>query len=166
MSAIRYDPWSLLDLRNLFDYPFTKKEGETFPSLAHWTPSVDIKTEDKQYLIYVDVPGVEPDDIEVSVEQNALIIKGDRHTEKEEKEGEWTRTERFSGSFFRQFTLPANADSDKIDAHTKNGVLEIVIPKKKVTEKKRVSIKETKEAKGKKEKKKVQKPKKKPSKKK
>ena len=94
MSIVRYDPWSLLDLRKLFDSPFTKMEEEAFPALSHWTPSVDIKTEEKQYLIYVDIPGVEPDDIEVFVEQNALVIKGERHTETEEKKEGYSRIER------------------------------------------------------------------------
>ena len=147
MSIVRYDPWSLLDLRKLFDSPFTKREEESFPALSHWTPSVDIKTEEKQYLIYVDIPGVEPDDIEVFVEQNALVIKGERHTESEEKKEGYSRIERSCGSFYRRFTLPNDANGDKIDAHSKNGVLEIAIPKKKEkeAEKKRVEIKATKE---------------------
>lgn len=142
MSIVRYDPWSLLDLHKILESPFTKAEEEAFPALAKWTPTVDIKSEDKQYVVIADVPGVEPDKIEVLVENNALIIKGERHTETEEKKKNYTRIERSSGSFYRQFTLPSDADGDKISANTKNGVLEIEIPKKKQVTTKRVSVKE------------------------
>jgi HSP20 family protein len=142
MSVVRYDPFSLLDLHRFLESPFARWTEEPFPSLAQWTPSVDIKTEDKRYLVLVDVPGVEPDKIEVFVEGNALVIKGERHTETEEKKEGYSRIERRSGSFYRSFTLPADAEGDKISAKTKNGVLEIEIPKKKQAEAKRIKIKE------------------------
>lgn len=140
MSIMQYDPWSLL--HKVFEHPFPRIGEEVFPTFTSWTPSVDIKSEDKQYVIFVDVPGVDPDKIEVFVEQNALIIKGERHTESEEEKEGYSRIERFTGSFYRRFTLPVDAEGDKIEAHTKNGVLEINIPKKKQSEAKRVKVKE------------------------
>ena len=139
MSIIRYNPWSLFDLDEIFDYPSKVTEEEN--KLSHWMPSVDIKSEPKRYVVFVDVPGVEPNDIEVYVENNALIIKGERETEtKESKEG-YSRVERISGKFYRRFTLPDDANGEKILADTENGVLEIEIPKKEQTVLKRVSVK-------------------------
>lgn len=122
MSLIRYNPLSLLD--DFFEDRFPVREME------HWTPAVDIKEEKNQYLIHADLPGVNSKDIEVTMDKNVLTIKGERQTKsKESKEG-YTRVERFSGSFLRRFTLPDDANYEKIDAKSKDGVLEITIPKK------------------------------------
>lgn len=128
MSIIRrYDPWALLD--NLFEQQTANREEDSFLSMGNWLPSVDIKNEDKRYLIVVDLPGIAPEDVHISVENNVMTIKGERKTEaKENKEG-YSRIERVSGSFYRRFTLPDDVDADHVNAVSKNGVLEIEMPK-------------------------------------
>ena len=107
---------------------------------AQWAPRVDIKEEDRRFVIYADIPGVDPEKIEVSMEKGILTIKGERTVENREQNGKFTRLERSHGLFYRRFALPDSADADGITAHGKDGVLEIVIPKKAETTPRRITI--------------------------
>ena len=97
---------------------------------SQWSPRVDIKEEPHQFIITADLPGVEPKEIEISMENNVLSIKGVRNLIRKNKEENYSRVERFSGTFYRQFTLPDHVNADSIKAAGKHGVLEIIIPKK------------------------------------
>tara|TARA_R110001592_G_scaffold67138_1_gene206036 strand:+ start:386 stop:829 length:444 start_codon:yes stop_codon:yes gene_type:complete len=116
--------------------------GDTDASIvaSNWTPAVDIKEEDKRFLVTADIPGVDPNDIEVTMENGTLSIRGERKDEKKEEKDGYRRVERFSGSFYRRFTLPDTADADKIKARANNGVLEIEIGKSKEKQSKKVKI--------------------------
>lgn len=106
-----------------------------------WLPAVDIKEEDDKYLVRADLPGVEPKNIEVSLQNGVLSISGKRESEvKDEKEG-YRRVERTYGEFHRQFTLPDSADADKVDAKCDKGVLEITIGKTEARKPKRITVK-------------------------
>lgn len=123
----------------LFD-PGHSLEDSSLVETSHWAPAVDIKEEPTRFVLYADIPGVDPNDIEVFMENGILTIKGERiTTKKEEKEG-YTRVERSKGSFYRRFALPDTADSDKITAKGKDGVLEIIIPKKDKIPAKKISV--------------------------
>lgn len=144
MRLTRYEqPWGLLnqlsrDLNNPF-YPATGEENET-ASASDWAPDVDIKEDDNQFVITADVPGVDPKDIDVHMENGMLSISGERSSEtKEEREG-YKRIERARGSFLRRFTLPDTADADKISAKSNHGVLEIEIPKHEKSQTRKISI--------------------------
>jgi HSP20 family protein len=97
---------------------------------SQWAPRVDIREEDKRFVILADVPGVDPKEIEISMEKGILSIKGERKAESKEETGKLTRVERSYGAFYRRFALPDSADADGITAVGKHGVLEISIPKK------------------------------------
>ncbi len=94
-----------------------------------WAPVVDIKSVDGSYVVHADLPGIDPKDINVRVDGNLLIIDGERNEEKISKDSYYTRSERFTGKFHRQFTLPVDVDADKIVAKSKNGLLELTMPK-------------------------------------
>lgn len=147
MSLIRYRPFSAIsDLQNeinsLFSKQFSSENGESYESvLSNWAPAVDIKEEDKQFVIHADVPGVDPRNIEIHMENDVLTIKGEKLTESKKEEEGYSRIERSSGSFYRRFTLPDTIDAANIQAKTKNGVLEIIIPKTKKAESKRIQVK-------------------------
>jgi HSP20 family protein len=96
-----------------------------------WTPHVDITENQDSFRVVADIPGVKPDDIEINLHNGLLTIRGERKTDEEVKEGNFTRRERFRGTFSRQFNLPDSADEDKVNAKSVNGVLEIFIPKAK-----------------------------------
>ena len=147
MSIIRYEPANVLNrlrdqLNSLYDpdlIPSSWEEGDI--SAGNWTPTVDIKEDDDKFVFQVDLPGVEPGDIEVTCENGMLTIKGEKKMEtREEKEG-YKRIERSRGSFYRRFSLPDSADTDKIKASSKHGVLELTIPKVEKVKPRRIEIK-------------------------
>ena len=141
MAIIRYEPWGLLNqLQKELELSKDDKSGEGTIATAEWAPAVDIKEEVDKFVIHADIPGVKPEDIEVSMEAGVLTVKGEKESEaKTEKEG-YKRVERTYGSFYRRFSLPDTADSDAINAKCKHGVLEITIPKREAVKPKRISV--------------------------
>lgn len=141
----KYNPWSVFkdlhgDLNQLLqnrDKLLAELNGQESELLS---PRVDIKEEPEQFVIIADLPGINPKDLEISLENNILSIKGVRTIERNLKEENYSKIERFSGSFYRQFTLPDHVDSDAIKASGKHGVLEIVIPKKERLLPKKISV--------------------------
>lgn len=96
---------------------------------SNWTPQVDIKESDTEFTVMADIPGVPPEDVDITLHNGVLTIKGERTIEKDEEKNNYKRRERIRGSFFRQFTLPDSTDEDAIKAKAVNGVIEITIPK-------------------------------------
>lgn len=105
-----------------------------------WAPAVDIKEEENRYVVKADLPGVSSKDIEITMENNMLTVSGQRKSEKETNEKGYHRIERSYGSFTRSFSFPQNADAEGIKASNKDGVLEIVIPKKASSLPKKIQI--------------------------
>lgn len=99
-------------------------------------PSFEIGETEKEFHVSAELPGLTEKDVNVSIEDNVLSISGEKKEEKDEKKKNYHLYERSYGSFSRSFTLPENVDADKISATVKNGVLEILIPKKAVEPKK------------------------------
>jgi HSP20 family protein len=129
------------DIRQVFDRFLQHDESDSSnAATSQWAPRVDIKEEDQRFVIFVDVPGVDPANIEVSMDKSTLSIKGERTVEKTEQNGRFTRVERAQGSFHRRFTLPESADAENIVANGKHGVLEVVIPKKPDVAPRRITI--------------------------
>jgi len=128
--------WGLLDQfqKELGQYSNDSNTGR------NWVPAVDIKEEGERYLIEVDIPGVETKDIEVSVENSVLTVKGERNFEKAAEGNHYQRIERVHGSFYRQFTLPETADVDQVTAIGKNGVLQISIAKKPIAQPRKIAV--------------------------
>jgi HSP20 family protein len=107
--------------------------------LTAWAPRVDVEEDDKQYVVRADLPGVDPKDVEITVADNALVIRGQSKQEREEKKN-FHRVERFVGQFYREIPLPREIDADKIQATTANGVLTITIPKKAEAQPKKITV--------------------------
>lgn len=127
-------------INRLFDPTATLQDGLTNTLISDWIPTIDLKDEGTQFLIRVDVPGVESKDIDVSVDNNVLTIKGQRETKHKEETKKYVRFERSKGSFYRSITLPELVDASRLSAKTKNGVLEIVAPKNKNGTRKKVKV--------------------------
>lgn len=150
MSLSNYEPWSLLDRfqQQLNQLGYADRqlstEGVNDASnivTSHWRPAVDIKEETNRFLITADLPGVDPKDIEITMENGVLTIKGERTSEAtEEKEG-YKRVERVSGTFYRRFSLPDSADAENIEASGKDGVLTITLPKHEKVQPRRIEVK-------------------------
>lgn len=150
MNLVNYEPMKMMSrLQNEINDFF--RHGDLFPTAfdgssiatSEWVPSVDIKDEKDKFVIRADIPGVDPKDIDVSMENGMLTIKGERktETEDEDKEKGYRRVECSYGSFYRRFSLPDTADSESITAKGKDGVLEIVVGKTKPSKAKKISVK-------------------------
>ncbi len=148
MALVRYEPWSVLNRFNnevgrLYDELGVNRRNDYDTSdvvTSAWTPAVDIREEDDRYVLYADVPGVDAKDIDVSMDDGVLVIKGERSSEsKEEREG-YSRVERVRGSFYRRFSLPDNANAENISAKSEKGVLTVVIPKQEKAQPKRIPV--------------------------
>ena len=141
MAITRYEPWGLLNqLQRELERAREGGGGEGSIATAEWAPAVDIKEESDKFVLQADIPGVKPEDIDVSMEDGVLTIKGEKKTEaKTEQEG-YKRVERTYGSFYRRFSLPDTANPDAISAKSKHGVLEIVIPKREAVKPKKINV--------------------------
>ena len=136
MAMPSYDPWSLLshlsrDLSPRFQQPRPRRRAAAASQVADgdWVPAVDIKEEQERFVIYADVPGVDPQDIDVRMEKGILSLSGRRSAVGEPERQGFKRVERRHGSFLRRFTLPDGTDGEHVSARCRNGVLEVVIPK-------------------------------------
>jgi len=141
LARVYRDPMDTFrGIRGELDRVFNTNAAGYTDTATDWVPAVDIKEVKGAYEVVADVPGVEPKDIDVSLEDGVLTVKGERKSEnKDEGEG-YTRTERSHGSFYRRFTLPDTADADNITAKTEHGVLKLYIPKKEKVMPKKISV--------------------------
>jgi len=147
MAITRQSPWHVHggnvheEIRNAFDRFFNNEATDQSNVVtSQWTPRVDIKEEDSRFVIFADIPGVDPKDIEITMEKGILSIKGERKAESGEQSGKLTRSERSHGLFYRRFALPDSANAEGIQATGKNGVLEISIPKRAETAPRRINV--------------------------
>ena len=149
MSSItRWDPFRELDelqnrISTLFGRAPVRKEGDKQEALrvAEWAPLVDITEDEKEYTIKAELPDVKKDDVKISVQNDALSITGERKYEKEEKNKKYHRVERAYGSFSRSFTVPEDADADRVSAEFKDGLLQVHLPKSEKVKPKTVEVK-------------------------
>jgi len=142
MTITRYQPWGLLNqLQKELERAHGAQSGEGSIATAEWAPAVDIKEATDKFVIHADIPGVKPDEIEVSMEDGVLTIKGEKKTEATTTEDAgYKRVERSYGSFYRRFGLPDTANADAISATSKHGVLEIEIPKREAAKPKKINV--------------------------
>jgi len=128
------------DLFGRFFRGLTLPRGEAEP--LGWSPAIDVLDRKDEMVLQADLPGLTEKDIEITVQDGVLTVRGQRKEEKETKEGEeYYCCERWSGSFSRTLTLPPGINADKVSASFKNGVLEVHLPKAKEAEGKKIEIK-------------------------
>lgn len=135
MKIARFEPWPFVDLlqRDLGRAAAEKKPAE-------WAPAVDILEEKGRFLLRADVPGVNPTDVDVSMDSGVLTVSGVRNTDERSEDTDLRRTERVTGRFSRRFTLPETTDADGITARIHNGILEVVIPKLPEVQSRRITV--------------------------
>ena len=147
MLLTRYEPWSAMrhlqnEMSRVFDSAaVVGAEDGSNVATSRWTPAVDVREDAERFVITADVPGVDPEDIEVTMESGVLTIKGERKLEAKDEGGNgYRRVERVYGNFYRRFTLPDTADAEAISANGRHGVLEVVIPKRAALQPKRIAV--------------------------
>jgi len=142
-SPIRYEPWSLhRDLINEVNR-FFERSVNADPSssaTAEWMPAVDIEERADSFVLYADLPGIDPKAIDITLERGMLTLSGSRERKVEQEGVQSRRNERASGRFLRQFSLPDTADGEGVTAKGNNGVLEIVIPKHPAAKPRRIEV--------------------------
>ena len=148
-TMMRWDPFQ--DLRSAQD-----EMAQMSPMLAHalglhtqqqgsatataWAPALDISERKDAYLVTVELPGVEADDLEITMEDGLLTIQGERHFAHDSSEQQFHRVERRYGAFRRSITLPAQVMAEQIQASFDNGVLQILVPKTEEAKPKRIQV--------------------------
>ena len=151
-NLVRYQQWpgqSVLqdEIKQVFGrllqdgiFQADDSQDESSVVTSQWAPRVDIKEEADRFVIYADLPGVDPQDVEVLMDKGILTIKGERKSEVTEQTERFSRVERRYGSFHRRFALPDSADPEGVAASGNHGVLEITIPKRPETTPRRIQV--------------------------
>ena len=149
MNAMtRWDPFKELDelqsrLSTLYGRAPVRKDGgkDEAMTVAEWAPLVDIVEDEHEYLIKAELPEVKKEDVKVTVQDGVLSLVGDRKFVKEEKDKKYHRVERAYGSFVRSFSLPEDADENKVSADFKDGVLQVHLQKSEKARPKNIEVK-------------------------
>jgi HSP20 family protein len=146
MTMIKYDPFRELkglqdEMNRLFNVGFSRSgNGEDIVRGA-WTPSVDIFENKDKIVLEAELAGMKPEEVDISIENNVITLRGERKFEKNEESENFHRIERSYGAFTRSFTLPRTVVGDEADAAFNNGVLTITLPKREEAKARKIEIK-------------------------
>jgi HSP20 family protein len=145
MSIVRYDPFrDLRSLQNevnrLFSSNLSQAFGDEGIGRGAWNPSVDIYENKDQIVIEAELPGMNREDFDLTIENNVITLRGERRFEKKEETDNYHRVERSYGSFTRSFTLPQTVSGEGATAEYKNGVLRVTLPKREEVKARRIEI--------------------------
>jgi HSP20 family protein len=146
MSVTRWDPFQdLLSMQNEMNQLFNRffgqqpRPGEAGQP-AWWAPALDISERPDAYLVTVEVPGVKPEDLDITMEGGVLTVQGERRFQDDSVERQWHRVERRYGAFRRSITLPSQVKADAIEASFEDGVLHVMVPKAEAAMPKRIEV--------------------------
>ena len=142
MSLVRYEPWRRFgQIHNDINRAFSFLDAEpSEPKANTWTPAVDVTEYKDRYELALDLPGVKPESVEITLDKGVLDICGEREETKVEDEVVYRRAERRVGQFQRRFQLPETIDTEKVSARNHNGVLEIIVPKQEKAKPRRIEV--------------------------
>lgn len=127
--------------RSQMDRVFSDLFGRLEQPVSGWYPAVDVRETDETFVITAELPGLDPNDVDVSVEDGTLLISGEKKTERTESEDTFHLSERTYGRFERSFTLPRSVDANKVEADFRDGVLHITLPKAAESKPRRIEVK-------------------------
>ncbi len=149
MAIVRWDPFRDLvglqeRMNRMFDESYRAGRGDDWALGGAWAPAVDIYEHDGNIVVKAELPGVDPKDVDVRVENNTLTLRGERKVDNEVKQESYHRVERAYGTFTRSFTLPSVLDQEQIKAEFKDGVLKVTLPKHERAKPKQINIAVTK----------------------
>jgi HSP20 family protein len=145
MALIRWEPAREIEslqqeMNRLFGSLFDSQGGRVLAADRRWVPSMDLVETGDHYVLRADLPGVQPGDVKVELEDDVLTISGERKLSQETQEGGVRRIERASGAFARSLTLPSGIDPSGIQASFEHGVLEVKVPKPEERKPHRVQV--------------------------
>jgi HSP20 family protein len=129
------------EMDRLWDSFFEERPRRRVEEVGEWLPSLDLSETKNDLVVKAELPGIDPKDIDISLANDVLTIKGEKKQEREEKEEDYHLIERSYGAFTRSIRLPREVQSDKINASYKNGILRVTLPKSEEAKKKEIKIK-------------------------
>lgn len=148
MAVVRYEPWNVVSqLQSEINRVFGNlSDTDSNSATSEWSPAVDVREFSNRFQLLLDVPGVDPKDVEITLDNGVLTVSGTRSEEKAvgtngAEQPQQQRLERRLGRFYRRFILPDTADADNVNTTGRNGVLEIVIPKQPKAQPRRITVK-------------------------
>ena len=127
---------------------YGQQQGSGRATTSAWAPALDISERKDAYLVTVELPGVEADDLQLTLEDGLLTIQGERYFAHDSSEQQFHRIERRYGAFRRSITLPAQVQAEQIEASSEDGVLQIVVPKMEEAKPKRIQVRPSRAASG------------------
>ena len=144
MNLVTYDPFRELrslqdEVNRVFNAGFNRGDNEMMRGA--WSPSVDIYENKDSIVLEAELPGMKPEDVNISIENNVLTVHGERKFEKKDEKDNFHRVERSYGSFTRSFTLPPTVSSENVDAVFENGILRLTMAKREEAKPRRIEIK-------------------------
>jgi HSP20 family protein len=144
MNLVRFDPFNELDtvFSQLVGRParWPRLSLERNGAKPEWSPSADISETDAEYVIRAELPAVQKEDVQVTLDEGTITIKGERKQHKEDKNEKYHRIENFHGTFERSFSLPENINAEAVRCDSKDGILTVHIPKKQTPRAKPIQI--------------------------
>src|SRR6266404_5657500 len=145
MSIVRYDPFRDLrtlqeEVNRLFTGSIPRAFDEEGIARGAWSPSVDIYENKEQIVLEAELPGMNQEDFDLTIENNVITLRGERQFEKKDESDNYHRVERSYGSFTRSFTLPQTVSAEGATAEYKNGVLRVTLPKREEAKARRIEI--------------------------
>ena len=142
MLLARYEPWTGVNqLHRQINRIFDDRAGASAEAtVADWMPAADVLEYADKFVLKLDVPGVNASSIDITLDQGVLTVSGERPAEVTAKEVERSRRERVSGRFHRRFTLPDTVDASAVHATSRDGVLEVTIPKQAKAKPRRIEV--------------------------
>lgn len=148
MAVVRYEPWNVVSqLQSEINRVFGNlSDTDSNSATSQWSPTVDVREYSDRFQLLLDVPGVDPRDVEITLDNGMLTVSGNRSEETAlgangAEQPQQQRIERHLGRFHRRFILPDTADADNVNATGRNGVLEIVIQKQPKAQPRRITVK-------------------------
>lgn len=141
MALVRWDPIrDLTALQGEVNRLFSRVGSSDIGDRQAWSPSIDVIETDDAVKLKAELPGMDPKDINIEVQDNVLTVSGERRFEEEVKEDKYYRIERRYGSFSRSISMPQTIDENGIQANYDNGLLEIVVPKTEIARPKKIQV--------------------------
>lgn len=139
----RWDPWNdFWGMSDWFDRQRQNRWGR-WPTMGRWTPQLDVLEGDNDYRIRLSIPGVKPEDVQVTVEQNVVTVSGELRQEEQQQGIRYLHQEHGTGHFTRSIALPSAVDADRTQAQFEHGVLTITLPKHEAARPRRISVQAT-----------------------
>jgi HSP20 family protein len=133
----RWEPFR--ELARVFDDPYFR--SATGEASCRWCPAVDVTEGEQELVVSADLPGIDPQQVEITVQENILTLTGERKAESESKDESYHRVERAYGSFSRSFVLPSTVDETKVSAEYRDGVLRVHLPKREEAKPRKIDVK-------------------------